>query len=68
MFIIGIIICFLSILLIIFPKFFLNLKSPDTAFIKMKGLQNNKKVIIAVRVWGVICFIISIVLLILSFK
>lgn len=66
MLIIGIVISIMAILLIIFPKLFLNLKSPDTAFLQMKGLQNNKKVILAVRIWGIIFLIIGIVLIVIS--
>ena len=47
MLIIGTVISIIAILLIIFPKLFLNLKSPDTTFLQMKGLHNNKKVILA---------------------
>ena len=66
MLIIGIVISIISILLIIFPKLFLNLKSPDTAFLQMKGLHNNKKVILAVRIWEIIFLIIGIVLIVIS--
>lgn len=68
MLITGIIISIVAILLIIFPKFFLKLKSPETALLQMKNLHNNKKVILAVRIWGIICLIIGIVLIILSIK
>ena len=66
MLITGIIVSIFAILLVIFPKFFLNLKSPDTAFLQMKKLHNNKKVILAVRIWGSICFIIGVILIIIS--
>lgn len=66
MLIIGIVISIISTLLIIFPKLLLNLKSPDTAFLQIKGLHNNKKVILAVRVWGIIFLIIGISLIIIS--
>lgn len=68
MLIIGVIISLISILLIIFPKFFLNSKSPDTAFLQMKKIHNNKKVIFAVRVWGIICLIVGIILIAMSFR
>lgn len=68
MLITGIIVIIFAILLVIFPKFFLNLKSPDTAFLQMKKLHNNKKVILAVRIWGSICLIIGITLIIISFR
>lgn|GEM_PF-1840525 len=68
MLITGIIVIIFAILLVIFPKFFLNLKSPDTAFLQMKKLNNNKKVILAVRIWGIICLIIGITLIIISFR
>lgn len=66
MLVIGIIISIISILLAIFPKLFLNLKSSDTAFLQIKGLHNNKKVILVVRVWGIIFLIIGIFLTIIS--
>ncbi len=66
MLITGIIVSIFAILLMIFPKFFLNLKSPDTAFLQMKKLHNNKKVILAVRIWGIICFVIGVILMIIS--
>ena len=44
MLIAGVIVSIVSILLVIFPKFFLKLKSPDTAFLQMKKLHNNKKI------------------------
>ncbi len=66
MLIIGTVISIIAILLIIFPKLFLNLKSPDTTFLQMKGLHNNKKVILAVRVWEIIFLIIGISLIIIS--
>lgn len=68
MLITGIIVIIFAILLVVFPKFFLNLKSPDTAFLQMKKLHNNKKVILAVRIWGSICLIIGITLIIISFR
>lgn len=66
MLIIGIIISLIAILLSLFPKVFLNSKSPDVAFLQIKGIQNNKKVIIAVRIWGVIFLIIGIILIVIS--
>lgn len=68
MLIIGIIISLIAILLTIFPKFFLNSKSPDVAFLQIKGIQNNKKVIISVRIWGVIFLIIGIILIVISLR
>lgn len=68
MLIAGIIVSIIAILLVIFPKFFLNLKSPDTAFLQMKELHNNKKVILIVRIWGIICLVIGIILIIMSLK
>lgn len=66
MLIAGIIVSIIAILLGIFPKFFLKLKSPNTAFLQMEKLYNNKKVILAVRIWGIICLIIGITLIISS--
>lgn len=66
MLIAGIIVSIIAVLLEIFPKFFLELKSPNTAFLQMKKLHNNKKVILAVRIWGIICLIIGIILIISS--
>lgn len=66
MLIVGVIVSIIAILLALFPKFFLNLKSPDTAFLQMKKLHNNK-VILIVRIWGIICLIAGITLIIISF-
>lgn len=60
---IGIIVSIIAFLLILFPKLFLNLQSPDTAFLQMKVIQNNNKIILAVRVWGIIFLVIGIVLI-----
>lgn len=60
---IGIIVSIIAFLLILFPKLFLNLKSPDTTFLQMKGIQNNNKMILAVRVWEIIFLVIGIVLI-----
>lgn len=68
MLIVGVVLSITAILLAVFPKFFLNLKSPDTAFLQIKGIHNNKKVILAVRIWGIICLITGITLIILSVK
>lgn len=65
---VGIIVSLIAILLAIFPKFFLNLKSPDTAFLQMKKIHNNKNVILAVRIWGFICLIIGLTLILVSFR
>lgn len=61
----GIVIILVSILLI-FLKFFLNLKSADTVFVRMKKINNNLKIIMCVRIWG-ICLIVGVVLIIKSF-
>ena len=52
----------------IFPRLFLNLKSPDTVFLQMKNVHNNKKIILAVRIWGMICLIIGIILIIILIR
>lgn len=67
MIIAGGIIIFVSILLIIFPRFFLNMKSPDTICIRMKEINSNPKIILCVRIWGCICLIAGVVLIIKSF-
>lgn len=67
MLIVGIVVSVISILIAIFPKFFLSLKSPDTVFLQHKNLHNNKKVILAVRIWGIICLIIGITSITISF-
>ncbi len=64
MIIAGIVIILVSILFIIFPKFFLNLKSPDTAFIRMKEINSNPKIILCVRIWGCICLMLGVALII----
>lgn len=68
MFITGLIVSIVASLLVIFPKIFLKLKSPDTAFLQMKKLHNNKIIILAARIWGIICLIIGITLIIISFR
>lgn len=63
----GGVIIFVSILFIIFPKIFLNMKSPDTVFVRMKEINDNPKIILCVRIWGCICLILGVVLIIKSF-
>lgn len=66
MLIIGIIVSIISFLLVLFPKFFLNLKSPDTAFLQIQKIHNKKQVILLTQIWGILCLIVGITLIILS--
>lgn len=60
----GVVIVVMSILLMLFPSFFLNFKSPDTRVIRMKKLNNNPKIKMCVRLWGMICLILGVALVI----
>ena len=66
MLIIGIIVSIISFLLVLFPKFFLNLKSPGTAFLQIQKIHNKKQVILLTQIWGILCLIVGITLIILS--
>ena len=58
----GIIITIVAVLMMIFPGFFMKLKSPR---ITEKLLKSSKMKLI-IRVWGVICVVIGIILIIVA--
>ncbi len=58
----GIIITIVAVLMIAFPGFFMKLKSPR---IPEKLLKSTKMKLI-IRVWGVICVVIGIILIIVA--
>ena len=58
----GIIITIVAVLMMIFPGFFMKLKSPR---IPEKLLKSSKMKLI-IRVWGVICVVIGIILIIVA--
>ena len=58
----GIIITIVAVLMIAFPEFFTKLKSPR---IPEKLLKSSKMKLI-IRVWGVICVVIGIILIIVA--
>lgn len=62
MIIVGILITIVAIFMILFPEFFMKLKSPR---IPDKLLKSPKMKII-IRVWGSICIIIGIILIIFA--
>lgn len=57
---VGATVILMSVLLIVFPTFWLNLKSPETLFIRLKKINKEPKIIKIVRIWGGICLIIGI--------
>ena len=58
----GIIIAIVAVLMILFPEFFMKLKSPR---IPDKLLKSSKMKVI-LRIWGGICVIIGIVLIVFA--
>ena len=60
MLIVGILITIVAIFMILFPKFFMKLKSPRIP----EKLLKSPKMEIIIRVWGSICIIIGIILII----
>lgn len=57
-----IIITFIAINLIIFPEFFMKLKSPRIP----EKLSKSPKFKIVIRIWGIICTILGLTLTIIS--
>ena len=57
---IGILITIVAILMILFPEFFMKLKSPRIP----EKLLKNPKMKIVIRIWGSICIIIGILLIV----
>lgn len=62
MLIVGILIILIASLMVIFPEFFMKLKSPR---IPDKVLKNPKFRIV-IRIWGCICTVIGIILIVFS--
>ena len=60
MLVVGIIITIVAILMILFPEFFMKLKSPRIP----EKLLKNPKMKIIIRIWGSICIIIGILLIV----
>ena len=59
---IGILITIVAILMILFPEFFMKLKSPRIP----EKLLKSPKMKIIIRVWGSICIVIGIILIIFA--
>ena len=62
MIIVGILITIVAIFMILFPEFFMKLKSPRIP----EKLLKSPKMKIIIRVWGSICIIIGIILIIFA--
>ena len=62
MIIVGILITIVAIFMILFPEFFMKLKSPRIP----EKLLKSPKIKIIIRVWGSICIIIGIILIIFA--
>ena len=62
MIIVGILITIVAIFMILFPEFFMKLKSPR----RPEKLLKSPKMKIIIRVWGSICIIIGIILIIFA--
>ena len=60
MLVVGILITIVAILMILFPEFFMKLKSPRIP----EKLLKNSKMKIVIRIWGSICIIIGILLIV----
>ena len=59
---IGILITIVAILMILFSEFFMKLKSPRIP----EKLLKNPKMKIVIRIWGSICIIIGILLIVFA--
>ena len=62
MLIVGILITIIAMFMILFPEFFMKLKSPRIP----EKLLKSPKMKIIIRVWGSICIIIGIILIIFA--
>ena len=62
MIIVGILITLVAIFMILFPEFFMKLKSPRIP----EKLLKSPKMKIIIRVWGSICIVIGIILIIFA--
>ena len=59
---VGILITIVAILMILFPEFFMKIKSPRIP----EKLLKSPKMKIIIRVWGSICIVIGIILIIFA--
>ena len=59
---IGILITIVAILMILFPEFFMKLKSPRIP----EKLLKSPKIKIIIRIWGSVCIIIGILLIVFA--
>ena len=62
MIIVGILITIVAIFMILFPEFFMKIKSPRIP----EKLLKSPKMKIIIRVWGSICIVIGIILIIFA--
>ena len=62
MLIVGILITIVAIFMILFPEFFMKIKSPRIP----EKLLKSPKMKIIIRVWGSICIVIGIILIIFA--
>ena len=62
MLIVGILITIVAIFMILFPEFFMKIKSPRIP----EKLLKSPKIKIIIRVWGSICIVIGIILIIFA--
>ena len=62
MLVVGILITIVAILMILFPEFFMKLKSPRIP----EKLFKSPKMKIIIRIWGGICIIVGILLIAFS--
>ena len=62
MLIVGILITIVAIFMILFPEFFMKIKSPRIP----ERLLKSPKMKIIIRVWGSICIVIGIILIIFA--
>ena len=62
MLIVGILITIVAIFMILFPEFFMKIKSPRIP----EKLLKNPKMKIVIRIWGSICIVIGIILIIFA--
>ena len=62
MLVVGILIIIIATLMILFPEFFMKLKSPRIP----EKLFKSPKMKIIIRIWGDICIIVGILLIVFS--
>ena len=62
MLVVGILIIIIATLMILFPEFFMKLKSPRIP----EKLLKSPKIKIIIRIWGSVCIIIGILLIVFA--